>query len=157
LEDVVAQGLLREIPGVGGAIADIITKLHSTGNHPTLRSMRKDVPVAVLEMLAVPGLRPDKVLKLYKELGLRSLDELEQAANADRLRPVKKLGAALQSRMLQGIETKRKGEGRRHLHRAAQLLDGAHRPPSDATPEMAQGAGGRVQVDCRNGPCEIVV
>jgi len=91
--------------------------------------MRKDVPVAVLEMLAVPGLRPDKVLKLYKELGLRSLDELEQAANADRLRPVKKLGAALQSRMLQGIEIKRKGEGRRHLHRAAQLLDGAHRPP----------------------------
>jgi hypothetical protein len=72
--------------------------------------MRKDVPVAVLEMLAVPGLRPDKVLKLYKELGLRSLDELEQAANADRLRPVKKLGAALQSRMLQGIEIKRKGE-----------------------------------------------
>jgi DNA polymerase (family 10) len=91
LEDVVAQRLLREIPGVGGAIADIITKLHSTGNHPILRSMRKDVPVAVLEMLAVPGLRPDKVLKLYKELGLRSLDELEQAANADRLRPVKKL------------------------------------------------------------------
>ena len=88
LEDLVADDRLQEIPGVGDAIADIITKLHSTGDHPTLRSMRKDVPEGVLEMLAVPGLRPDKVLKLYKELGLRSLDELEQAAKADRLRPV---------------------------------------------------------------------
>jgi DNA polymerase (family 10) len=78
LEDLVAEDRLQEIPGVGDAIADIITKLHSTGDHPTLRSMRKDVPEGVLEMLAVPGLRPDKVLKLYKELGLRSLDELSK-------------------------------------------------------------------------------
>jgi DNA polymerase (family 10) len=127
LEDLVAEGRLQEIPGVAGAIADLIAKLHSTGSHPTLRSMRQDVPEGVLEMLAVPGLRPEKVLKLYKELGLRSLDELEQAAKADRLRPVKGLGAALQSKILQGIEIKRNGEGRRHLHRAAQLLDAAQK------------------------------
>jgi DNA polymerase (family 10) len=35
------------------------------------------------------------------------------------------LGAALQSKILQGIEIKRKGEGRRHLHRAAMLLASA--------------------------------
>jgi DNA polymerase (family 10) len=87
LENLVAEDRLQEIPGVGEAIADIITKLHSTGDHPTLRSMRKDVPVGVLEMLTVPGLRPDKVLKLYNELGLRSLDELEQAAKANRSGP----------------------------------------------------------------------
>jgi DNA polymerase (family 10) len=127
LENLVAEDRLQEIPGVGEAIADIITKLHSTGDHPTLRSMRKDVPVGVLEMLTVPGLRPDKVLKLYNELGLRSLDELEQAAKANRLGPVKGLGAALQSKILQGIEIKRKGEGRRHLHRAAQLLEAAQK------------------------------
>ena len=127
LEDVVAQGRLQEIPGVGDATADIITKLHTTGDHPSLQAMRKDVPAGVLEMLAVPGLRPDKVLKLHRELGLSSLDELEQAAKADRLRPVKGLGAALQSKILQGFEIRRNGEGRRHLHRAAKLLDAAHR------------------------------
>src|SRR5689334_13762809 len=127
LENLVAEDRLQEIPGVGEAIADIITKLHLSGDHPSLRAMRKEIPVGVLEMLAVPGLRPDKVLKLYKELGLRSLDELEQAAKADRLRPVKGLGAALQSKILQSIEIKRKGEGRRHLHRAAELLDAAQK------------------------------
>ena len=77
LEQIIAEERLREIPGVGEAIADIIKKLHATGAHPGLEKMRKEVPVGVLEMLTVPGLRPDKVLKLYQELGLSSLAELE--------------------------------------------------------------------------------
>jgi hypothetical protein len=62
LDPLIAEGRLQEIPGVGAAIADIITKLHRTGTHPSLESMRKDIPEGVLEMLSVPGLRPDKVL-----------------------------------------------------------------------------------------------
>ncbi len=152
LEDVVAQGRLQEIPGVGDAIADIITKLQTTGNHPSLQAMRKDVPAGVLEMLAIPGLRPDKVLKLHRELGLSSLDELEQAAKADRLRPVKGLGAALQSKILQGIEIRRSGEGRRHLHRAVKLLDAAQEQLRRSNIEINQllPAG-----DFRRG-CELI-
>src|SRR3954466_11570382 len=60
LEDLVAEGRLTEIPGVGDAIADIITKLHKTGDHPSLQSMRKEMPADALEMLSIPGLRPDK-------------------------------------------------------------------------------------------------
>ena len=33
LEQIVAEDRLREIPGVGDAIADIIAKLHKTGTH----------------------------------------------------------------------------------------------------------------------------
>ena len=36
LDRIVDQGRLREIPGVGDAIADIVTKLHRTGTHPSL-------------------------------------------------------------------------------------------------------------------------
>ena len=31
-------------------------------------------------MLGIPGLRPEKVLKIYRELGISSLDQLEKAA-----------------------------------------------------------------------------
>jgi DNA polymerase (family X) len=65
------------------------------------------------------------VLKVYKELGISSVDELEKATKEDRLRPVKGLGAALQSKILQGIEIRRDGEGQRHLHRAATLIESA--------------------------------
>jgi DNA polymerase (family X) len=64
--------------------------------------MRKEIPAGVLEMLSVPGLRPDKVLKLYKQLGIASLDELEAAARQDRIKSLKGLGPALQRKVLQG-------------------------------------------------------
>jgi len=99
--------------------------VHKNGEHPSLQAMRKEIPAGALEMLGIPGVRPDKVLKIYKELGISSLDELEKAAKEDLLKPVKGLGAALQSKILQGIEIRRKGEGQRHLHRAAKLLDSA--------------------------------
>jgi DNA polymerase (family 10) len=119
---VVAENRLTEIPGVGESIADIITKLHRCGTHPSLEKLRKEVPAGVLDMLSIPGLRPDKVLKIHQTLGINSLDELESAAREDRLKGVKGLGPALQRKILQGIEIRRTTKGARHIHRAAQLL-----------------------------------
>src|SRR4029078_6232939 len=105
-----------------------------------------------LEMLGIPGLRPDKVLRIYKDLGISSLDELEKAAKEDRLKPLKGLGAALQAKILQGIEIRRKGEGQRHLHRAAMLLDTAAQQLGRSKLDIVQilPAG-----DLRRG-CELV-
>jgi DNA polymerase (family X) len=152
LDQLIREGRLTEIPGVGEAIADIITKLHRTGTHPSLEAMRKEIPAGVLEMLAIPGLRPDKVLKLYKELGIESLDALEAAARAGRLKAVKGLGAALQTKILQNIEISRSGAGLLHMHRAALLLENAARTLRAAHPELTQVT---VAGDLRRG-CELV-
>src|SRR5215207_3221177 len=125
LEHIVDEGRLREIPGVGDAIADMVAKLHRTGTHPSLEKLRQEVPEGVLEMLSIPGLRPDKVLKLHRELGLNSVDELEAAVKQDRLKTIKGLGSALQRKIQQGIEIRRPSKGSRHIHRAAALLDAA--------------------------------
>jgi DNA polymerase (family 10) len=127
LGSMVAQDRLREIPGVGGAIADIIRKLHATGTHPALDAMRQEVPEGVLEMLSIPGLKPEKALKIHKDLGVSSLDALEQAVREDRLSKVKGLGAALQRKIMEGLEIRRRAHGRRHIHRAAELLTAAER------------------------------
>jgi DNA polymerase/3'-5' exonuclease PolX len=55
LDELIAEDRLTEIPGVGEAIADIITKLHKSGTHPSLEKLRKEIPEGVLEMLAVPA------------------------------------------------------------------------------------------------------
>src|SRR5258705_12931895 len=73
LDVLIAEGRLTEIPGVGEAIADIITKLHRTDTHPSLEKLRKEIPAGVLQMMTVPGLRPEKVLRLYRDLGITSL------------------------------------------------------------------------------------
>jgi DNA polymerase (family 10) len=125
LADLIAKNRLREIPGIGEAIADIVTKLHRQGTHPMLDELRKEAPESLIKLMSVPGLRPEKILKLHKELGISSIEELEAAARQNRLQPVKGLGSALQAKILQGIEIRRQGAGRRHMHRAAELLESA--------------------------------
>ena len=58
---VIDEGRLRDIPGTGDAIADIVTRLHRTGTHPSLDRMRAEVQEGVLEMLSIPGLRPERL------------------------------------------------------------------------------------------------
>ncbi len=142
----------RRFPGVGDAIADIITKLHKTGTHPSLEKLRKEIPEGVLEMLAVPGLRTEKVLRLYKDLGIASLAELEAAAKDDRIKKAKGLGAALQTKRLQSLAIAKSGEGRLHLHRAAVLLANAKDSLRKARPELKRIT---IAGDFRRG-CELV-
>jgi len=152
LRDVVERNRLREIPNVGEAIADIIKKLHLTGSHPGLEKMRKDIPAGVLEMLKIPGLRPERIVKLYKQHGISSLRELEAATKADKFKSTKGLGAGLQRKIQQGLEVARSAGEARHIHRAAELLAGAERSLSNSDLGMTRitPAG-----DFRRG-CELV-
>ncbi|WP_027571487.1 DNA polymerase/3'-5' exonuclease PolX [Bradyrhizobium sp. WSM1743] len=152
LDVLIAEERLTEIPGVGDAIADIITKLHKTGTHPSLEKLRKEIPEGVLEMLAVPGLRPEKVLRLYKDLGITSLAELEAAAKDDRIKQAKGFGAALQTKILQNLAIAKSGEGRLHLHRAAALLAHAQDSIRKVRPELKRVT---IAGDFRRG-CELV-
>ena len=113
LDTLVKQQRLQDIPGVGDAIAGVITQLCQTGTHPSLEKMRSDVPQSVLEMLTIPGLRPDKVMKLHKELGINTIEELETAVREDRLKAVKGLGPALQRKILAGLEARQSANERR--------------------------------------------
>jgi DNA polymerase (family 10) len=152
LHVLIEEDRLTEIPGVGETIADIITKLHHTGSHPSLEKLRKEIPAGVLEMLTVPGLRPEKVLRLHKDLGISSLAELEAAAKNDRIRKAKGLGVSLQTKILQNLAIAKSGEGRLHLHRAAALLEQAKAALQKARPRLKHltAAG-----DFRRG-CELV-
>jgi DNA polymerase (family 10) len=110
------------------------------------------VPEGVLELFAIPGLRPDKILKLHQELGISSLAELEKAASEDRIRKVKGLGASLQTKIVQNLSIAHSGETQLHLHKAAALLAHAAATVKQEHPEYS-----RVEIagDFRRG-CELV-
>src|SRR5262245_45098921 len=73
-------------------------------------------------MLSIPGLRPDKILKLYYQLRISTLEELEDACLQDKLKGVKGLGPALQRKILAGMQARKNSLSARHVHRAADLL-----------------------------------
>ena len=72
-------------------------------------------------MLSIPGLKPEKINILHKELGITDLAALEAAAREDRLKSVKGLGAAMQRKILEGLKIREHARGARHLHRADEL------------------------------------
>ena len=57
LDKLVAEGRLKEIPGVGEALEAVITEICETGHYSRLDAMREDTPDGVLEMLRIRGLK----------------------------------------------------------------------------------------------------
>src|SRR5204863_280907 len=53
LEQLVMERRLTEIPGIGDALAAVVSQLHETGQHPRLEAMREAIPQGVLELLRV--------------------------------------------------------------------------------------------------------
>lgn len=136
LADIIDAGELTAIPGIGDAIADVITRLHKTGSHPKLDELRKEFPETLLAMLEIPGFRSNQVLKLYNETGNSDIESLEKALRADKLRNVKFLTPALKRKILQGIEIKQQSQGKRHMHRAAVQADQAMQRLNANRPEL---------------------
>src|SRR5215212_7326518 len=152
LHEVIAQDRLRDIPGVGPAIAAKIRNLHESGTDPALEAMRREIPAGVLEMLKIPGLRTQQILRIHKELEVASLEELESACRLDRLKDRKGLGAALQAKILEGLELMRRSHGQRLLHGATDILDRAIANLRRSHPDLERIAAAG---DVRRG-CEVV-
>ena len=122
LSDLIARNRLRDIPGIGVAIAAVIEQMYRTGSHPTLEKMRRDIPPGVLDFLSLPGLQPDRAIRLYRELGVTSLPELEAAVADDSLWKTRSLSSSLQRKLKQALAIQRETAGARHMHRAEELL-----------------------------------
>jgi len=125
LHELVAKRKLREFPGIGEALAEKIIRLHQTGTHPTLDFLREQMPAGVLDLLRVSGLGPRKVSILHRDLHVSSLEELEAACRAGKLRDCKGLGAALEKKVLQNLEFLRQARGFQLVHQADDLAQSA--------------------------------
>jgi DNA polymerase (family 10) len=87
--------------------------------------MRRETPVGLTDIMALPGMRPERAAKLYEKLGVASLADLEKAAKEGKLATTKGFGPAFERKVLQGLDIMRAGAGARHMHRAAALLEAA--------------------------------
>jgi DNA polymerase (family X) len=95
---------LDKIPGVGKDLAIKIDVIVKTGKFPQLEEARAEVPAGVVDMLRIGGLGPKKVAVLFKELSIRSLDDLRQAAQQGQIAKLKGFGKKTEESILAGIE-----------------------------------------------------
>ncbi len=112
IEDLVSEGKLGEIPGVGCAIAEKITEFVTTGTIGYHEELKTRIPSGVLDLLQLRGIGPKKVAILWQQLGITDLATLEQAAKHHRLRRIKGFGEKTEENLLKAIETFRQGQAR---------------------------------------------
>jgi DNA polymerase (family 10) len=112
---------LREIPGVGEAIAEKIDELLRTGKLKFLVKLEKEVPPSLAEWLRIPGLGPKKIALIWKSLHITTLAQLEKAARTGKLRDLPGMGAKSEEAILTGIEGLARHSGRIPLGRAYPL------------------------------------
>ncbi|HER45525.1 MAG TPA: hypothetical protein ENO12_01765, partial [Thermoplasmatales archaeon] len=112
IEQLVRQGTVESIPGVGDALAKKITELVQTGKLRYLEQLKKEVPIGLIDLLGVPGLGPKKVAAVYKHRGITSIQELQQAATNGELRTLEGFGEITERNILRGIQLLQKTSGR---------------------------------------------
>ena len=112
------EGKLREIPGVGKAIAEKIDELLNTGKLQFLENLKKEIPEELATWLAVPSLGPKKVAMIWKTLSITTLADLEAAAKDGKLRSLPGMGAKSESAILEGIASLSRRSGRLPLGKA---------------------------------------
>jgi DNA polymerase (family 10) len=112
LETMVLEGRIQELPGVGKSIARDITELVTSGELKWHEELRRGVPLGLREILRVPGLGPKKARALWEQLGVADLDALEIAVRTGRLRELHGFGSKSEQKILEGIESARRNQGR---------------------------------------------
>jgi len=114
---------LREIPGIGKDLAARIREIAETGDAEYHRELVAEFPPSVLDLLHLQGVGPKTVATLYRDLGIRTLDDLRQAAADGRIRALRGMGAKKESLILKALEERQHYAGRRRLNDAQDTAD----------------------------------
>src|SRR5712691_7488674 len=112
------QGRLAEIPKTGPSVTEAITQLVTTGESKRHAELKAAVPQGLITLLRVPGVGPATARIIHKELGITSIDELEEAAKAHRLRELPKIQARTEENILRSIASLKQRTGRNLVHHA---------------------------------------
>ena len=94
---------LEAIPGIGKGLAEKIRALATTGTHPELEALKAQVPGTLIELLQLDGVGPKTVQTLWMKAGITSVDELEKASRARRIRAIRGFGEKKEQEFLRSI------------------------------------------------------
>jgi DNA polymerase (family 10) len=102
LKDLDLKGILA-IPNVGKSIGEKVQEYLQSGTIQAVEDIRAQIPAGVRQLMLIPTLGPKKALALHDELGIGSIEELQDAVQEHRLEGVKGFGAKTEENILRGI------------------------------------------------------
>lgn len=124
INDMVESGdSLDEIPGIGEDLAKKIDEMVRTSDLAFLETLRSRTPHSLLQLLDIPGLGPKRVQKLYRELQISNLEELQSALEAGSLVELEGFGEKTAKNISEAIKAGSKKQERTRLDIAEQFVE----------------------------------
>ena len=114
LDKLIAEKRLGELKGIGDALQTKITELVTTGRMAYYEDLKAATPPGLIAMLDIPGLGPKKIKAVNDELGINTVELLEQACKDGKIAGLKGFGEKTQQNILDGI-ARRRAYASRHL------------------------------------------
>jgi DNA polymerase (family 10) len=111
LGELVTTGRIRDLKGIGQALADKLAELVGTGRLAYYDELKRAVPAGLVEMRAIAGMGPKKILAVWQQLGVTTVGELEYACIENRLVGLPGFGQKTQDKIRQGILQYKKRQG----------------------------------------------
>ena len=108
---MIKEKKLKEIKGIGEAIAGKIEEYVETGRMTYFEELKQAVPESLLELVQIPNLGPKKIKVLFDDLGITNVGELEYACKENRLVSLPGFGEKTQEKILRGIEFVKRHKG----------------------------------------------
>lgn len=103
---------LENIKGVGKSIALSIEEYLKTNKINFYKQLKKESPVNLEELLKVEGLGVKKIKKLYQELRIRNLKDLEKAIEDNKIASLFGFGEKTEKNILESIKFLRQGQNK---------------------------------------------
>lgn len=142
LEPLVEQGRLGELAGIGATLSRQIDELWHTGRSSLLERLRSEQPEGAGELAQVEGMTPKRLRALVDGLGVRSVAELREACESERVRKIPGFGTKTESRLREAcVHWLERGED---VPSPTLLARGLERATS--LERVLLGAAGRVQL-----------
>jgi DNA polymerase (family X) len=105
------EGRAKELAGIGKTIEEKIVQVIEDGEMHALTKRKQSVPAELVEFLRLPGLGPKTVRRIWKELGITSVDALRQAAETGQLQTLQGLGAKSAEKILVALRAEPRPSG----------------------------------------------
>src|SRR5919109_1011670 len=113
--ELALAGRAKELNGIGKTIEEKIVQVVEDGEMHALTKRKGIVPPEVVLFMRLPGLGPKTAARIWKELGVSTIDELKRAAEAEQIRTLAGLGAKSEERILKALAEKKQEPSDRRL------------------------------------------
>ncbi len=124
VQEMIDEGQdLTKLEGIGKDLAEKIKEIVETGKLKQLEKLKSEMPPGLLEILDIEGLGPKRVKKLYQELNIESVSQLQKAIKKGKVQELEGFGQKTAENIISGIEKLKNKSNRIILMRAERLIE----------------------------------